>query len=112
MTHKPSMSTSSKRTILITGCSSGIGWHCALRLKEDDWRVFATARKDEDIERLENQGIEAVYLDYADEQSIHRAFANVLVSTGGFLDALFNNGAYGQGGAVEDISTQTLKTTI
>ena len=102
-------SPSEQKSILITGCSSGIGWHCALRLKQDGWRVFATARKKEDIKRLADAGVEALYLDYTDEGSIHLALGQVLNATGGTLDALFNNGAYGQAGAVEDLSTDTLR---
>ena len=98
-----------QRSILITGCSSGIGWHCAMALKRDGWRVFATARKDQDIKRLNDAGVEALFLDYTMEESIHHAFAKVIKATGGRLDALFNNGAYGQAGAVEDLSTATLR---
>ncbi|WP_316863042.1 SDR family oxidoreductase [uncultured Cohaesibacter sp.] len=98
-----------QRSILITGCSSGIGQHCALRLKEMGWQVFATARKLEDIEKLRNQGLFAIYLDYTDTQSIKACVEAVLNHTGGKLDALFNNGAYGQAGAVEDLSTDILR---
>jgi len=98
-----------KRTILVTGCSSGIGWYCALQLQKDGWQVYATARKEEDIKALNDQGIDAFYLDYSDQASIHAAFSNVMQKTGGRLDALFNNGAYGQAGAVEDLSTQVLR---
>lgn len=98
-----------KRSILVTGCSTGIGWHCAKRLKQDGWRVFATARKAEDIARLDEAGIEGLYLDYCEKESIHRAFEQVLDKTGGKLDALFNNGAYGQAGAVEDLPTEALR---
>ncbi len=97
------------RTILVTGCSSGIGRHCAFRLREDGWRVFATARKPEDIEALAALGLEALYLDYADSVSIRATFGEVMERTGGRLDALFNNGAYGQPGAVEDLATDVLR---
>jgi NAD(P)-dependent dehydrogenase (short-subunit alcohol dehydrogenase family) len=97
------------RTIIVTGCSSGIGRHCALALKRDGWRVFATARTSHDIAALEAEGLEAIHLDYADEASIRQAFALVTERTGGRLDALFNNGAYGQAGAVEDLSTAALR---
>ncbi|WP_073054107.1 SDR family oxidoreductase [Kaistia soli] len=98
-----------QRSILITGASSGIGEHAALTLKARGWRVFATARKDEDLERLRAAGIEAHALDYEDEASIERTAEAVLTATGGRLDALFNNGAYGQVGAVEDLSTDVLR---
>ena len=97
------------RAILITGCSSGIGWHCALGMKKRGWRVFATARKPEDLARLEAEGIEAIYLDYADAASVSACAAEVAKRTGGKLDALFNNGAFGQPGAVEDLSREVLE---
>ena len=98
-----------ERSILITGASSGIGEHAALALKGRGWRVFATARKEQDLARLRAAGVEAVYLDYAEEASVLAAAKAVLDATGGRLDALFNNGAYGQVGAVEDLSTAVLR---
>jgi NAD(P)-dependent dehydrogenase (short-subunit alcohol dehydrogenase family) len=97
------------RTILITGCSSGIGWHCALGMKARGWRVFATARRPEDIARLEAEGLEALHLDYADATSVSTCAAEVARRCGGRLDALFNNGAYGQPGAVEDLTREVLE---
>lgn len=98
-----------QRTILITGCSSGIGAHCARRLKSDGWRVFATARKPEDIAKLEQAGIEAFYLDYREPESIQNCFDAVTLASNGRLDALFNNGAYSQAGAVEDVPVEALR---
>jgi NAD(P)-dependent dehydrogenase (short-subunit alcohol dehydrogenase family) len=97
------------RTILITGCSTGIGWHCAIAMKQRGWRVFATARKDDDLKRLEAEGVEALYLDYAERDSVTKCAAEVSRRTGGKLDALFNNGAYGQPGAVEDLTREVLE---
>jgi NAD(P)-dependent dehydrogenase (short-subunit alcohol dehydrogenase family) len=97
------------RTILITGCSSGIGRTAALGMKARGWRVFATARRPEDLAALEADGVEALYLDYAEESSIEAAAAAALAATGGALDALFNNGAYAQPGALEDIRTDVLR---
>jgi NAD(P)-dependent dehydrogenase (short-subunit alcohol dehydrogenase family) len=96
------------RAILITGCSSGIGYCCAHGMKDRGWRVFATARKPEDLARLESEGLEAVYLDYAEAPSIGGCADHVLAATGGRLDALFNNGGYGQPGAVEDLRRDVL----
>ena len=98
-----------KKNILITGCSSGIGKYCALELAKENWRVFATARKPEDLKMLEDAGLEAIYLDYTDKASIHACFEKVMEETGGVLEALYNNGAYGQPGAVEDLTTDTLR---
>lgn len=97
------------RTIIVTGASSGIGAHCARALKRDGWRVFATARKPDDIAALEADGIEAFYLDYAVPDSIAALVEAVLARTGGRLDALYNNGAYAQAGAVEDLPVAALR---
>ncbi|MCA3575012.1 MAG: SDR family oxidoreductase [Aestuariivirga sp.] len=97
------------RTILITGCSSGIGWHCAQGLKARGWRVIATARKPDDLARLKDEGLEALPLDYADRHSVTALAEEVAARCGGRLDALFNNGAYGQPGAVEDLTREVLE---
>jgi NAD(P)-dependent dehydrogenase (short-subunit alcohol dehydrogenase family) len=99
-----------QRSILITGCSSGIGLASAREMKARGWRVFATARKPEDIRRLRDEiGVESLYLDYAEPASIAVAAEQVLAATGGPLSALFNNGAYGQPGAVEDLKPEVLR---
>jgi len=98
-----------KQSILITGCSSGIGLCCATALKKDGYRVFATARKHNDVQKLKEMGFESFYLDYTDSASIQSTVQQVLQATGGSLYALFNNGAYGQPGAVEDLSREVLR---
>ncbi|MFC6639402.1 SDR family NAD(P)-dependent oxidoreductase [Sulfitobacter sediminilitoris] len=98
-----------KKSILITGCSSGIGYDAALGMRAQGWRVFAACRKAEDCTRLKAEGFEAPLLDYADEDTLHAALAEVLEATGGTLDALFNNGAHGLPGAVEDLPTDALR---
>ncbi|MET3595895.1 MULTISPECIES: SDR family oxidoreductase [Mesorhizobium] len=97
------------RTIIVTGASSGIGAYCARALKAEGWRVFATARKPTDIEALEADGLEAFYLDYREPESIAALVDAVLERTEGKLDALFNNGAYAQPGAVEDLAVAALR---
>ncbi|WP_298911320.1 SDR family NAD(P)-dependent oxidoreductase [uncultured Aliiroseovarius sp.] len=99
-----------QKSILITGCSSGIGHDAAYTLAKRGWRVFATCRKEEDCERLRNEGLESLRLDHADEASMDAAVTEVLSRTGGTLDALFNNGAYAIPGAVEDLPTDALRT--
>ena len=99
-----------QKSILITGCSSGIGYDAAHTLAKRGWRVFATCRKEEDCERLRNEGLESLQLDHADEASMDAAVAEILSRTGGTLDALFNNGAYAIPGAVEDLPTDALRT--
>mgnify|MGYP000023481594 CR=1 FL=1 len=97
------------RTIIVTGASSGIGAYCARALKRDGWRVFATARKAGDLRQLEEHGIEAFYLDYREAESIEALVEAVLDRTGGTLDALYNNGAHAQAGAVEDLPMHALR---
>jgi NAD(P)-dependent dehydrogenase (short-subunit alcohol dehydrogenase family) len=97
------------KSILITGCSSGIGACVARGLHARGYRVFATARKTADVERLQNEGLESLPLDLDDSTSITAAVEAVLRQTGGTLDALFNNGAWGQTGAVEDLSRAVLR---
>ena len=97
------------RSILITGCSSGIGRCVARGLAARGYRVFATARRREDVEELAAEGLESLRLDLDDSDSIAAAVDEVLARTGGRLYALFNNGAYGQPGAVEDLSRAVLR---
>lgn len=97
------------RNIIITGCSSGIGAYCAGALQERGWRVFATARQPDDIRALQDKGIDAVYLDYREPESIAALVEHVFRQTDGRLDALFNNGAYALPGAVEDLPTAALR---
>ncbi|MEN8206918.1 MAG: SDR family oxidoreductase [Pseudomonadota bacterium] len=98
------------KSILITGCSSGIGLCVAEGLKTRGYRVFATARKETDVQQLRADGFESLRLDLADSDSITAAVDEILSHTHGTLDALFNNGAYGQPGAVEDLSRDVLRT--
>jgi NAD(P)-dependent dehydrogenase (short-subunit alcohol dehydrogenase family) len=97
------------KSILITGCSSGIGLCAAQGLQRRGYRVFATARHPRDVAALQAQGLESLQLDLADSASIHRAVDEVLDRSDGRLDALFNNGAYGQAGAIEDLSREVLR---
>jgi len=97
------------KSVLITGCSSGIGHAVALGLKLRGWRVFATARMEADVARLGDAGLESLILDLDDSASLRAAVAEVLARTGGRLDALFNNGGFGQVGAVEDLSRAALR---
>ncbi len=99
----------STRSILITGCSSGIGLAVARGLKARGWRVYATARGPADVARLVDEGLESFALDLDDSESIRAAVAEALKRGGGRLDALFNNGGFGQVGAVEDLSRAALR---
>ena len=98
-----------QRSILITGCSSGIGYDAAHGLAKRGWRVFATCRAEADCDRLRAEGLESFRLDYADEASLAAAVDEVRIRTGGTLDALFNNGAFACPGAVEDLPREALR---
>ncbi len=98
-----------EKSILITGCSSGIGECCARGLKARGWRVIATARKKDDLARLKREGFDVIQLDYTKPQSIEACADRALELTDGKLGALFNNGGYGQPGAVEDVPTDALR---
>lgn len=99
----------SGKTLLITGCSSGIGLDAARGMRARGWRVFASCRKKEDCARLRDEGFESPRIDYQDEATIEAGLAEVLEATGGTLDALFNNGAFASPGLVEDMPTEGLR---
>lgn len=101
--------TQQKKTILITGCSSGIGRCVARGLLARGYRVFATARRTGDVEALRGEGFDSLRLDLDDPASIHETVDQVLTLSGGSLYALFNNGAYGQPGAVEDLGRDVMR---
>ena len=100
--------TSTVKTVLITGCSSGIGFCLANGLRAAGYRVFATARKEKDITKLKELGFDAFLLDLASSSSIKAAISKLYQKTDS-LYALINNGAYGQAGALEDISREALE---
>lgn len=97
------------KSVLITGCASGIGLCVAQGLHARGYQVFATVHKRDDIQRLKEMGLHSFQLDLDDSNSIKNAVKAVLQETGGTLYALFNNGAYGQAGAVEDLRRDVLR---
>jgi Short-chain dehydrogenases of various substrate specificities len=97
------------RNVLITGCSSGIGYCVAKGLRERGYQVFASARKAEDVERLEGEGFKTLQLDLADAESVKDAVYELMLRTNSELYAVFHNGAYGQVGALEDLSREALE---
>lgn len=98
------------RTILITGCSSGIGLASARTMKARGWTVIATARRDDDLAMLRaDLRVDAVHLELSDSRSIAACAERALSISGGRIDALFNNAAYGQVGAIEDLSVEILR---
>ncbi|MGD8566616.1 MAG: SDR family oxidoreductase [Gammaproteobacteria bacterium] len=111
MKNKP-LAPSARKTVLITGCSSGIGYCAALGLQQRGHRVFATARRQADVEELKQQGLRALALDLDDPASIASCVEEVLSQGDGRIDVLFNNGAFGQPGAVEDLSRDVMRAQL
>lgn len=103
------MTGNRRNTILITGCSSGIGLTSARTCRENGWHVLATCRNEEDCARLRREGFDSFRLDYEDPPSIEDAFATALETGGGRIDAVFNNGAYAIPGMLEDVSVAALR---
>ena len=103
----------SQRSILITGCSSGIGLASARTLRDRGWRVLASLRNDADRDRLEHdEGVETLALELSDPASVAACADEALRRTGGRIDALFNNAAFGQVGAVEDLTPDVLRRQL
>ncbi len=98
-----------QKAVLITGCSSGIGQATALYLHQQGYRVIASVRRAEDLSLVQTAGLESVQLDLDSSESIRSAVAEILDRTGGKVYALVNNGAYGQPGAVEDLTREALR---
>lgn len=103
------MKAANKKNVLITGCSSGIGYCVAKGLRERGYSVVTTARKPDDIERLEGEGFSVIPLELSDPDSVEACAREVLQRTNNELYAVFHNGAYGQAGALEDIRREVLE---
>ena len=103
------LNLNTQKSVLITGCSTGIGLFTAQQLQNHGYQVFATARKPDDVQRLKQLGLNSVQLDLNDSLSIKNALIKILNQTNGELYGLFNNGAYGLAGAVEDLSREALR---
>ena len=96
------------KNILITGCSSGIGYDTAHYLNNSGYKVYATARKLEDVERLKKEGLDSYLLDVTSADNITKIL-NMIIANDKKLYAVFNNAGYGQPGALEDINLDTLR---
>lgn len=97
------------KSILITGCSTGIGYTCAHALKQRGFHVIASCRNEQDVIKLQQEGLDCIQLDLNNEQSIERGAEQAFELAPNGLYAVFNNGAYGQPGALEDLPTQGLR---
>jgi NAD(P)-dependent dehydrogenase (short-subunit alcohol dehydrogenase family) len=103
------MTQPTDRTVLITGCSSGIGEAAAGRLVGSGWDVYATARRPEVLSTLADAGCTTLALDVTDELSMTAAVDAVLDGSGGRIDALVNNAGYSQSGALESIDVEDVR---
>ncbi len=97
------------KNVLITGCSTGIGYCAAIQLHQQGYSVLATVRQEEDKHRLMALGISTILMDLADSQNVQHAFQQACTHFNGQIDVLFNNAAFGQPGAVEDLSRAVLQ---
>lgn len=100
------------KAVLVTGCSSGIGRCVAVGLQQRGYRVIATARRQRDLDDLERQGLEAIHLEIDQPASVAGAATQVLERCEGQVFGLFNNAAYGQPGAVEDLTWEVLEAQL
>ncbi|WP_075187391.1 SDR family NAD(P)-dependent oxidoreductase [Teredinibacter haidensis] len=99
-----------RKTVVVTGCSSGIGRYAAKRLVTLGYKVIATVRNKADVQPLQLEGVDhVVLLDLAESESIQFAVKKILTIADGQVYALFNNAAYGQPGAVEDLTRDSLR---
>jgi NAD(P)-dependent dehydrogenase (short-subunit alcohol dehydrogenase family) len=94
-----------EETVLITGCSSGIGRATAMEFLNEGWRVFATSRDVSDIEGLAEAGCETAALDVTDDDQVE-AVVEEIVADWGRIDCLVNNAGYAQMGPVEDVPVE------
>lgn len=98
-----------QKSVLVTGCSSGIGLESALDLKRKGFRVLAACRKGEDVARMQELGLTGILLDLDDPQSVENAAAEVIALTENRLYGLFNNAGYGVYGPLTTISRQQME---
>tara|TARA_B100000475_G_scaffold18292_1_gene13043 strand:- start:44 stop:442 length:399 start_codon:yes stop_codon:yes gene_type:complete len=97
------------KTVLVTGCSSGIGKEVAIYLRRTGWDVYPTARSEADLKELCSNGFEALYLDLSDSNSINSCVQSLLQKCKLGVGALINNAGMAIPGAVEDLSRKDLR---
>jgi len=99
----------STKTVLITGCSSGIGKELSFFLREKGWLVYPTTRTEEEAEVLRKEGFDSFQLDVNSSDSLASALKSILEKTGGRLDAVINNAGFELIGAVEDLPREAIR---
>lgn len=98
-----------QKSVLITGCSSGIGLAAAMDLQARGYHVLAACRKPDDVARMQHQGFSGILLDLDDAESVSRAAEQVIALTKNCLHGLFNNGGFGVYGPLAHLSRQQLE---
>lgn len=98
-----------QKTVLITGCSSGIGLESAHELKRQGFRVLAACRKSEDVERMNQAGFTGILLDLDSPESVEHAADEVIALTENRLYGLFNNAGFGLYGPLPTISREQME---
>lgn len=93
-----------QKSVLVTGCSSGIGLESALELKRQGFQILAACRKPDDVARMEGMGFTGILLDLDNPQSVDKAADSVIALTHNRLFGLFNNAGYGVYGPLSSIS--------
>ncbi|EKM0530751.1 SDR family oxidoreductase [Cronobacter turicensis] len=93
-----------QKSLLITGCSSGIGLACAHELRRQGFQILAACRKPEDVARMNTLGFTGIDLDLDSPQSVEAAAQEVIRLTNNRLYGIFNNGGYGVYGPLSTIS--------
>lgn len=97
------------KSVLVSGCSSGIGLATAKLLREKGWTVFPTARKVEDLDMLEQNGFQSIQMDVSSSVSINAAVEEVLSENNGHLGAVVNNAGFGMPGAIQDLTRDAMR---
>jgi short-subunit dehydrogenase len=97
------------KSVLVTGCSSGIGLATAELLRSRGWTVFPSARKPEDLDSLRQAGFDAIKLDVSSSESIAVAVDRVLAKNDGKLGAVVNNAGFGMPGAIQDLTRDAMR---
>ncbi len=100
-----------RKVILITGASSGIGYDAAQTLARQGHKVYAAARRVEKMEPLKADGVTPMAMDVTDSQSMATGVQAVLEAEGR-IDVLINNAGYGYFGAIENVSMDEARRQV
>ena len=103
-----------KKTVLVTGCSSGIGYATCLVFARNNFTTYGSVRELSKAERIqeitnkEKLPLKIIRLDVNEDESIRIAIQKI-ISDSGRIDILINNAGYGLFGPIEEISIKEIK---